>query len=294
MGWRTVSGHKYFYLSCRFYDEVRTTYLGNGAVAKREALKLEQRKQARVARRGAKADIARLREFGEQTSGEIDLLVRVTLTVAGFYRHNRGPWRRRRYRVPEDYPVVQPTFTDVKELIRRANAGDPEAVAAMRKYLREHPRVWQQTSDLTSRAMEARIRRIARDNTSLAESIRLRVEKFRKGLASSEPTVVESMAIDGVVLAWMELHQVDLAAQVERNVPYQDLSRPLEKAAWQRFTSAMRLLIFVREKLPDIERVSRELQLGRPPEEQYDPAAVDADIEGVKPLLSAGDSEAVP
>ena len=260
MGWRTVNGRKYFYHSYRHYGEVRTTYLGNGRIAEAEAKKLEQRKQDRMAFKRAIADIARLREFGEESFRRIELLIKAALAVAGYYQHCRGAWRRRRFKVPEDYPVLMPPVIDWKELIRQSNGGDPGAVATMRHCLRENPIVWQEASDLTSRAIEARIQRITRGDTLLAESIRLRVKEFRKSLASPKASVVEQMAIDGVVLSWVEVHQAELAAQVERNLPYKQFSRPLENAAWRRYFAAMRLLIFVREKLPEVEQTCEELQ----------------------------------
>lgn len=259
MGWRVINGRRYFYRAFRFCGEVQVVYLGNGPDAQREAQLLEKRKQARETRKRVIADIARLMELAEQTSGQLNLLIRAAIVTAGYYRHG-GEWRRRRFKVPLDHPVVRPPVVDLKDLVREANSGEPGAVAALRQFLREHPKVWHQVGDLTSRTLEARIKRITRGNSLLAESIRLQIEEFRKRLASPEPSGVERLAIDGVVLAWVEVHQAELAAQVERNLPYQDLSRPLENAARRRFAAAMRLFVFVKGKMADIERTYQELQ----------------------------------
>ena len=163
--------------------------------------------------------------------------------------------------MPLGYPVDRPPVVDLKDYVREANAGEPGAVDALRQFLREHPKVWQQVGDLTTQAVEARIQRITRGDSLLAESIRLQGEEFRKRLASPNPSVIERLAIDGVVLAWVEVHQAELAAQAEQNLPYQNLSRPLENAARRRFAAAMRLLVFVKEKTAEMERVCQELQL---------------------------------
>jgi hypothetical protein len=83
MGWRIVNGKRYFYDAYRLGDEVIVTYLGNGPAAQWAARELEQRKQAREARkRSLAAAIAKLKQFGEETDGET-LLLRRQVDIGG-------------------------------------------------------------------------------------------------------------------------------------------------------------------------------------------------------------------
>src|SRR6476660_6153421 len=112
MSWRIVQSktgpRRYYYQSERWYAEVRTVYLGTGPAAEQAAREQEQRHEIRRARKRALADIAAQRKFGEQTWGEIDLLLRAALVAGGCYQHGRSQWRTRRFTMPTD----QPFFVD--------------------------------------------------------------------------------------------------------------------------------------------------------------------------------------
>ena len=102
MAWETRRGRRYYYRSVRRGGRVVKEYFGTGRVAELcaqlDALTLERRaieRQDRAAERDrCDALEARTLELIELT----DALVAATLTVAGYHRHDRGAWRRRRDR----------------------------------------------------------------------------------------------------------------------------------------------------------------------------------------------------
>jgi hypothetical protein len=134
MAWRisqTKSGTRRVYSeSQRVGHKVKTLYYREGPWAERAAREQQQRHEARRARRQA---LDQQRQLGAGTYRRIEVLLRAAMTAAGYYRHYRGPWRRRRYTQQEFEPALSPS-RDLAELVGRANSGRAQALAALRKF----------------------------------------------------------------------------------------------------------------------------------------------------------------
>src|ERR687893_3267022 len=92
--------HGNYSRSVRVGAKVRRVFLGRGEVARLAALLDEQRRSERLARSVAwRAEEAR-RAVAEahlrELEGLADLMMKATLLAAGYHRHDRGAWRRRR------------------------------------------------------------------------------------------------------------------------------------------------------------------------------------------------------
>ena len=98
MAWEARGGSRYFYKVSRDGGRVRRLYLGTGPVAELAAQDAELRRAERQARARSQARL----EAAEAASRELvelaDLLARAALVAAGYHRHDRGAWRRRRER----------------------------------------------------------------------------------------------------------------------------------------------------------------------------------------------------
>jgi hypothetical protein len=102
MAWERRGNRSYYYRSVRRGGRVVKEYFGTGRVAELcaqlDGLTLERRaieRQDRAAERDRSAALeARTLELIQLT----DVLVAATLMVAGYHRHDRGTWRRRRDR----------------------------------------------------------------------------------------------------------------------------------------------------------------------------------------------------
>src|SRR4051812_8211975 len=90
----------YYYRSVRDGDRVRRVYLGKGPAAQLGALLVEERAAECRARSHAwlarEADLAGPDDRLLQLSELADRMTRATLLAAGYHRHDRGAWRRRR------------------------------------------------------------------------------------------------------------------------------------------------------------------------------------------------------
>jgi hypothetical protein len=100
MGWAWRNGRRHYYRSQRVNGRVTKTYLGCGEAADGAAREVESRRQERArlaeeslaGREGYAAAVGPLLELCRLT----DELLRHALDAAGYHRHSRGPWRKRR------------------------------------------------------------------------------------------------------------------------------------------------------------------------------------------------------
>ena len=100
MGWVNRGEKRYFYRSVSVGGRSRKQYFGAGPAAELAAAADQQRQHLRVGERsGLRATeqavdhaCSLLHEAGQWT----EVLVQAALLLAGFHRHDRGNWRRRR------------------------------------------------------------------------------------------------------------------------------------------------------------------------------------------------------
>lgn len=101
MAWeqRRRGGH-YYTRSRRVGGRVVREYLGTGsfaeALARGDAEARARRQERRVAEQSAHEEDAALMSLVEQLVAGTDALVAASLVLAGYHRHHRGEWRRRR------------------------------------------------------------------------------------------------------------------------------------------------------------------------------------------------------
>ncbi len=100
MGWETRSGRRYYYRARKVDGRVVKDYMGAGPRAEIAALQDTWARQDRAAAaRVRRAERTWLEAIdGELTAVDhaIEALARTSLVLAGYHRHRRGAWRRRR------------------------------------------------------------------------------------------------------------------------------------------------------------------------------------------------------
>lgn len=100
MGWERRGNRDYFYTAEGVNGRVVKRYVGCGAVAELAAqMDALQREVAATAAEGdrlARADADAVADSLAPLHAHADALTHAALTAAGFHRHRRGPWRKRR------------------------------------------------------------------------------------------------------------------------------------------------------------------------------------------------------
>ncbi len=100
MGWQTIGGGQYYTRSVREGGRVRREYVGCGEIAvliarfdTLEREEKEAKRQQRRSERQAEDDALRCIRW---YCGTVERVVQAELTAAGYHRHDRGQWRKRR------------------------------------------------------------------------------------------------------------------------------------------------------------------------------------------------------
>lgn len=101
MGWEfRERGSRYYTRSIRVNGRVTRQYLGSGAVAQAIAYldekdRMEREEKARKERAG-REELEALDRTMEELDRAADVLMKAHLIAAGYHRHNKGEWRKRR------------------------------------------------------------------------------------------------------------------------------------------------------------------------------------------------------
>ena len=100
MTWSQRGSRVYYFRKMRVAGRWRKVYFGTGPDAEAAAQRDAERKARRTAARQQLLDERERYAVVEASVAELselmDTMTRAALIVAGYYRHDRGPWRNRR------------------------------------------------------------------------------------------------------------------------------------------------------------------------------------------------------
>jgi hypothetical protein len=111
MGWEQRGGRWYYYTAERVGGRVVKQYVGTGRVAELaaelDAETREQRADEGESDRAARSDLDALAAALAPLNELADAVAAAALLAAGYHRHHRGPWRKRRVQA-ESGPITRP------------------------------------------------------------------------------------------------------------------------------------------------------------------------------------------
>jgi hypothetical protein len=105
MAWETRGGGRFYYRYRWNHGRVIKVYVGKGPAAERAAREDEAKRTNRIAQRQA-AEIERVlerpaRDLMAEVDGQVTVAIHSALMAAGYHRHSRGAWRKRRAKASE-------------------------------------------------------------------------------------------------------------------------------------------------------------------------------------------------
>ena len=278
----------YYYRSHRDGDRVRRVYLGNGPIAHLSSLMVEQRRVEAVVRSRAwqAGEAARVpAEVGQhELDGLADRMMRATLLAAGYHRHDRGPWRRRRMNGdgatngvspgpeepsvggthpaspagpgraagsspinPGDRPLAAGELAD---LLGRAERGDRTVLPALREVLDAVPALWRQAGDVARTAEAAWIGLIAGQDLMVRESLTRKVADLKAELAVPGAPPLERLLVGRVACCWMQAAHADAALAALKgggaSIAQLEMLQRRQGRAQRSYLAAMKALAMVR------------------------------------------------
>lgn len=141
---------------------------------------------------------------------------------------------------------------ELRALARRAEAGDPTALAEARRFFDEAPDdVWRAAGDLARVAELAVLDLAAGHNDVLKEAMDRKLQALKQELAGPTPTPLEKLLADRTAACWLQVAEADLAVTTVRGLTVAQ-GRFLDERccrAHQRLLTAVKMLATVRKLL---------------------------------------------
>ena len=146
-------------------------------------------------------------------------------------------------------------------LVERAEQGSKDALPAIREVLGDLPELSWRLVNLAKTAEDSLIKEMTSDNDLLArEMLPLQLAAMREELAGPDPSPLERLLVERVVVCWLQLQHADIVyAQHMKNLT---LKQRDHYQRWQdrqhnRYLSAIRTLAQVRKLLkPTVAQVN--------------------------------------
>lgn len=211
MPWKTRGKQRYYYRSVWRDGRGHSQYVGGGEVG-RLAAELDQKQQElRTRNSEVRRRWSAIKQDLWAYSRQANYLLRLVFKTWGYY-YSHGCWRQRME--THNKLTCEMSREEFEAVVKSANTGDAAALAELREILHNNPEIWQKVGDLGEHAENALIQAAADGNALVAESLRNTWESMRRELAGPRPGVLQRMAAQSVVTAWMELQFANLSHPV--------------------------------------------------------------------------------
>ena len=147
------------------------------------------------------------------------------------------------------------------ELLKQANRGDRSVLPEMRRLLDDSPELWQFLGDLGRHAKSAWINRASGEDLVRRETLMRSVAALEEELAGPNPSAIERVLAERVVVTWLEVHTLDpvLTERTEMTLAQAAFYDKRRVRAHRRLLAAIRTLATVRRLVVPTLQVS-----GRP------------------------------
>ncbi len=204
----------------------------------------------------------------------IDVLMEHTMTAAGYHRHDRGPWRKKRGNKMtnaenrEPAPVPEPTDTErqeIQQVVKRASEGDYSAVQPLRAFINSRPGAAMALGgDVSLEAIILQVRNYSGNDFAVREAVYAHLDKLRQELSGDNPNpgVVERFLIERVLSTWLHLHTLETQYANQENPTLESDNRFQKSlsAAQQRYLATLKELARLRKwAVPSLQiNVARE------------------------------------
>lgn len=117
-----------------------------------------------------------------------------------------------------DLNLDKHVLSSLNQLVLDADQAKPGAVTALRRYLEDHPEVWNSFGDLGNLALETWLNMVAGTDHLLRESVRLKVDDLRRELLGVAPSPLEKLIVDRIVVTKLQLDHAEAAFGQARQI----------------------------------------------------------------------------
>lgn len=238
MGWEQRSaGNSYYYTKERVGNRVVSRYWGKGHIAEvfssvdesRRYIKKLESNQAKAEKESQKYEFRETNQPIDEVLAKTYKLVIAILLITNHNCH-KGQWRKSRIKaqlIKEDEEMQIPVCIDPNKdldrefdlLLEKATGKKPDSqqVRDLRRFLRDHPEMWQQLSSLYDLTFNNFLNKELVDPVAI-ELLRPTLKDLKNKLGWDNASVLERLIIEGVILTYVrwlttEFKHVDVVSQ---------------------------------------------------------------------------------
>lgn len=125
--------------------------------------------------------------------------------------HPAAPNRADGVAAPESANPVGPDPGQyLRGLMHRANSRDPVVLQELHQVLDAEPTIWRQVGDLSRMVTADLIGQICEGGVFVTEALNRKLAEMRTELAGPSPTPLIAMAVDRVLVCWLQLQRLEL------------------------------------------------------------------------------------
>lgn len=178
-------------------------------------------------------------------------------------------------------PRAKEVLARTTALVKRAEAGDNEALAITREIFDLVPDLWDAYGDLASAAEKALVDLYSGDNVLGRDALTRKLATVRAELAGPETSPLEQLLVERVVACWLQSYHADFAyARALKELP-PDQVNPYERRqdrAARQYLKSLQSLATVRRLLVPMVQINvgeRQVNVASPNLGSDTPVAVD-------------------
>ncbi|HAH47570.1 MAG TPA: hypothetical protein DCM07_22450 [Planctomycetaceae bacterium] len=157
----------------------------------------------------------------------------------------------------------------LESVIKKANAGDQNALRLLRKFLDLQPQIWNEVGDVAKIAEKAWITLITNGDSLIQESLQKKLAVLNQEILGDSDHIFGQMLADVIRATWLETHylmSIDADA-TNRTACQSTLMIKRLESAQRRYTSAIKQYCQIKKLLP-IEHRKPDLRIFRPQQER--------------------------
>lgn len=134
-------------------------------------------------------------------------------------------------------------------LLQRAESGDKAVLPVLRKLLESDGWLVEAAGNLATQVQHTLVNNAAGKSLLLQESIPRKMDRLRKDLSGENPTPLEVLLVERVVLCWLSLHDAEVryAQAKELSIPQATFWQERIDRLHRRYLSAIKTLATIRK-----------------------------------------------
>jgi hypothetical protein len=141
-------------------------------------------------------------------------------------------------------------------LLQRARQGDEGVLPELRHLLDRKPEIWRHYGDLALHAVRSWTSLIAGEDLTLKESIARKVDELGREIGGTDPTPLERLLIDRIVVTWLQVQHAEVTAcqSLKSSPQLGDFWLKRQNSAHRRLLTSVGALAMLRRLLPSTQR----------------------------------------